>query len=319
MLAPQSTSSAHPSAAKIPTPTTATPTASPMSANVDCNKASPIQPGTTQNQVVSAHPQASRGEHTRSYLVHLPSSYTGKTALPVVIVFHGHGGDAANAEQSTGFSQLADSEQFLAVYPQGLLDDDHLPFWASIGPLDYNIDETLFMNDMLNKLEHDFCVDTQRIYATGFSNGGGMSGFVACKLAHRIAAVAPIAGNYYDVQGGCKPGRPVPILEIHGSQDPIVPYNGISPETNPQWPLPSVHDWLQAWATRNGCTKGPQQFFQDSDTTGLQWTNCQQNATVMHYRIEGGGHSIPATIGKQPTSLVIWNFFKAHPMPQKTT
>ncbi|GER90137.1 esterase [Dictyobacter vulcani] len=277
-----------------------------------CAKPSPIKAGTTENQAVAAHPAASRGQHTRTYLVHVPAQYSAKTAVPMVIIFHGHGGTAQEAEQDTGFSQLADKEQFIAVYPQGLPDDGQMPMWASIGPLDYNIDETVFMNDMLDKLTKDFCVDTQRIYATGFSNGGGMSGFVACQLSTRIAAVAPISGNYYPLQAGCHPQRAVPMLEIHGSADPIVPYNGISAKVNPQWPLPAVQDWLGEWAKRNGCTKGPEQFFQDKNATGFRWTDCHQNATIMHYRMEGEGHTVPAKIGNLPTEQVIWNFFKLH-------
>lgn len=271
-----------------------------------------VTAGTTQNQVVEAQPAVARGQHTRTYLVHIPTLYTAKTAVPIVIIFHGHGGSAKGAEQSTGFSQLADKEHFIAVYPQGLADDNNLPMWASIGPIDYNIDETVFINDMLDKLTKDFCVDTQRIYATGFSNGGGMSGFVACQLSTRIAAVAPIAGNYYPLQTGCHPHRAVPLLEIHGSNDTVVPYNGISASVNPQWPLPAVMDWLHDWAQRNGCMKGPDKFFQNGNATGLRWTGCHQNTTILHYRIEGGGHSIPATIGSQSTEQVIWNFFKLY-------
>ncbi|GCE30938.1 hydrolase [Dictyobacter alpinus] len=259
-----------------------------------------------------AQPAVARGQNYRTYLVHVPALYDPKKSFPVVIVFHGHGGSAESTEQGTGFSQLADKEHFIAVYPQGLRDDNQLFMWASIGPFDYNIDETAFMNTMLDKITKDFCVDTQRVYATGFSNGGGMSGFVACQLSTRIAAVAPIAGNYYPLQAGCYPKRPVPLLEIHGSNDSTVPYNGISATVNPQWPLPPVLDWLHDWAQRNGCTKGPENFFHDGETSGLRWTNCRQDATIMHYRIEGGEHSIPAMIGNQPTQQVIWNFFKLH-------
>lgn len=300
-------------------PTTQTPqhpphmaTASSESGKNTCTGNSPMRAGTTQNQAVPIQPAIAEGQHTRTYLVHVPVQYTARTPLPAVIVFHGHGGTASDAERGTGFSRLADKEHFIAIYPQGLLDDEQHSIWASIGPYDYNIDETAFMNAMLNKLSHDFCIDTQRVYATGFSNGGGMSGFVACQLSTRIAAVAPIAGNYYPLQAGCHPKRPVPLLEIHGSNDPVVPYNGISAQVNPQWPLPAVQEWLRTWAQRNGCMRGPDIFFHSPMATGFRWTGCQQNASILHYRIEGGGHSIPATIGNLPTEQVIWDFFKLH-------
>ena len=284
-------------------------------ATTGCGKASSIQPGTTANVVIAAHPTVARGKATRSYLVHVPAGYKSSQPQAIVLVFHGHGGDAAGAESSSGFSTLAEQRGFLAVYPQGLLDDDGLPFWASIGPIDYGIDDALFISDVLNKLQTDFCVDPHRIYATGFSNGGGMSGFLACKLALRIAAFAPVSGNYYDLPGGCHPGRPVPILEIHGTADHVVPYAGIPPSVNPVWHLPSIPQWLQDWASRNGCTQGPIIFSQKSDATGEQWIHCNANATVMHYRMEGGGHSLPSAIGGQSTATILWDFFQAHPLP----
>jgi len=252
---------------------------------------------------------------TRSYLVHVPARYSIHQPQAVVLVFHGHGGDAVGTESSSGFSELSEQHGFLAVYPQGLLDDSGLPFWASIGPIDYGIDDALFVSDILTKLQQDFCVDPQRIYVTGFSNGGGMSGFLACKLAMRIAAFAPVSGNYYDLPGGCHPGRAVPILEIHGTADSIVPYAGIPPSVNPVWHLPSIPQWLQDWASRDGCTQGPTVFLQRPDATGEQWSHCSANVTVMHYRMEGGGHSLPATIGGQSTAALMWNFFQTHSLP----
>ncbi|MBA2285822.1 MAG: ferulic acid esterase [Ktedonobacteraceae bacterium] len=280
-----------------------------------CGKASSIRPGSTADVAIAAHPALARGKVTRSYLVHIPAGYIGNQLQAVVLVFHGHGGDAAGAESSSGFSTLADQHSFLAVYPQGLLGDDGLPFWASIGPIDYGIDDALFVSDVLNKLQTDFCVDPHRIYATGFSNGGGMSGFLACKLALRIAALAPISGNYYDLPSGCHPGRPVPILEIHGTADPIVPYAGIPPSVNPVWHLPAITQWLQDWASRDGCTQGPVVFLQKADVTGEQWLHCNANTAVLHYRMEGEGHSLPSVIGGQSTAAILWGFFQAHPLP----
>lgn len=279
-----------------------------------CGKTSPVTPGTSANQTIAAHPAVSRGHTTRTYIVHVPSTYNPNQPQAVILVFHGHGGSAVDTDASSGFSQLAEQRGFIAVSPQGLLDDDGLPFWASIGPIDYGMDDALFVSELLTKLQTDFCVDPHRIYATGFSNGGGMSGFLACRLARRIAAFVPISGNYYDLPGGCHPGRAVPILEIHGAADPIVPYQGISVSENPTWPLPSIPQWLQDWATRDGCMKGPITFLQKADVTAMQWVNCQGNATVVHYRIAGGGHEVPLTLGDHSTVATIWDFFQAHPL-----
>jgi len=280
-----------------------------------CGKASPIQPGRTANQSIAVDPTVSKGSSVRNYLVHVPVGYAGTRQVPVVLAFHGHGGDAAGEESATGFSHLANQDDFIAVYPQGLPDDQNLPFWASDGPIDYGIDDALFVSNVLTQLQKDFCIDAQRIYATGFSNGGGMSGFLACKLAGRIAAFAPVSGNYYAWPGGCNPGRAVPILEIHGTADSVVPYAGIPASVSPQWPLPPVPQWLQDWATRDGCAQRPLVFLQTPAVTGEHWVQCKANATVVHYRMEGEGHSLPDTIGGEATNALMWNFFQAHPLP----
>ncbi len=115
--------------------------------------------------------------------------------------------------------------------------------------------------------------------------------------------------------GYLHPGRPVPILDVHGTKDPILPYAGISVSENPAWPLPAIPHWLQDWTSRDDCTRGPVTFFQQSTVTGEQWTNCQGNATVVHYRIEGGGHSWPRNIGSRSGAEVIWLFLQAYRLP----
>ncbi len=282
-----------------------------------CGRALSFASGTSTTVTIPSNPAVSRGSHTRTYMVHMPASYDMSRSYAVVLSFHGYGGNAAGMDHSSGFSQLADRQGFIAVYPQGLLDGDGgKPFWASVGPIDDGIDDALFVSDVLNELQKDFCIDAHRIYATGFSNGGGMTGFLACRLAGRIAAFAPISGNFYALPGGCHPGRPVPILDFHGTADGTLPYMGISVSKNPVWPLPPIPQWLQEWATRDGCTHGPAIFLRQSNVTGEQWSGCQENAAVVHYRIEGGGHTGPPFIDGQSSAAIMWQFFKAHPLSE---
>lgn len=280
-----------------------------------CGQASPIAPGTSGNLTLPVNPAISAGHSSRSYRVHVPAAYNTHQPLAAVLVFHGHGGTAAGMEGGSGFSTLAEQQHFIAVYPQGLPDGySGEPFWASAGPIDFGIDDVHFVSDMLNDLQKKFCIDSRRLYATGFSNGGGMSWLLACRLAGRIAAFAPISGNFYAIPGGCHPGRPVPILDMHGTADPVLPYNGIPSSKNPAWPLPSIPQWLQTWASWDSCTKGPTIFLRQSNVSGEQWAGCQGNAAVVHYRIEGGGHHWPPTIGNRSPADVIWLFFQAHPL-----
>ncbi|HJT57677.1 MAG TPA: PHB depolymerase family esterase [Ktedonobacteraceae bacterium] len=281
-----------------------------------CGKVSPIAPGTSVDVTIEAHPRQAEGYTTRSYRVHVPTGYITDHPVPVLLIFHGHGGNAAGMESTTGFSKLADQQNFIAVYPQGLPDGPGgVPFWASIGPYDYGIDDALFVSDVLNELQTEFCIDAHRIYVTGFSNGGGMSAYLACTLGKRIAAFAPVSGNFYAIPGGCQPGRPVPLLEIHGTADPILPYNGIPTTKNPRWPLPSIPDWLHDWAMRDGCTTGPTVFLRTPGAVGERWSNCQGNSTIVHYRMIGEGHSWPKMIGNRLGTATIWDFLRGYELP----
>ncbi len=281
-----------------------------------CGRVSPVTAGSSANETIAVNPAVSEGFHTRMYRVHVPVSYTMNHPQAVVLAFHGFGGNAQDMDSGSGFSPLADQQDFIAAYPQGLPQGaGGKPFWASVGPIDFGVDDALFVSDVLNDLQSKLCIDAHRMYVTGFSNGGGMSGFLACRLAGRVAAFAPLSGNFYDLPGGCHPGRPVPILDFHGSADPLLPYNGIPTSQNAAWPLPSISQWLQTWATRNGCTTGPTIFLRQPNATGEQWIGCSQNATIVHYRIEHGGHAWPPAIAGQSAASIIWHFFQAHPLP----
>ena len=149
-----------------------------------------------------------------------------------------------------------------------------------------------------------------------------MTNVLACTLAGRLAAFAPVSGSYPPNPGGCHPVQPVSLLEFHGTADRIVPYNGrVSRQ------LPPILAWLQGWATHDGCTRGPTVFYQYVNVTGLEWTNCQGNATVVHYRLQGQGHIWPFVTFNKPggptgtsvqalsASALIWSFFQQHPLP----
>ena len=275
-----------------------------------CGSIPPVAPGSSVDVRIAAHPAESIGNHTRTYRIHVPKGYASNHAVAVVLAFHGFGGNMAGMERGSGFSTLADQQNFLAVYPQGLLErSTNKPFWAEIGPIDFGVDDVLFVSDILNDLQAKYCVGAHRIYATGFSNGGGVTNLLACRLAGRIAAFSPLSANAYAIPGGCHPGRPVPILNMHGTADPLLPYNGIPLSKNPDWPLPSVPAYLQAWATLDGCTRGPDIFLREPKATGMQWTNCQGNVSVVHYRIKGGGHAWPPLINGNTPAEVMWQFF----------
>ncbi len=278
-----------------------------------CGKPAPVTLGTTLKESVST------AGINREYLLHVPRNYQHDTPTPLVLNFHGHSSSDREQEQRSGMSRLAEQFGFIAVYPQGLRGADGRTEWATTARRAKLVNEVLFVSDLLNGLQGSLCVDPRRIYATGFSNGGGMTNLLACQLANRIAAFAPVSGSYPpDPYGECQPTRPVPILEIHGTEDVVVPYYG-----NPAQHLQSIPVWLDEWAIRDGCSGSPHVFYEKLNVTGTEWTNCQDNATVVHYRITGGDHSWPPAIFFQApgtaaqrvsASELIWTFFQEHPL-----
>ena len=280
-----------------------------------CGQTSLVKPGTSSSITIPARPAVSRGNLTRSYVVHIPITYQNTQRYAAILAFHGYSGTATSMDRSSGFTQLSERQPFIAVYPQGVLDSSNKPFWASAGPIDAGIDDVLFVSHVIDDLQKKFCIDPQRIYATGFSNGGGMTWLLSCRFAGRIAAFAPISGNFYAFAGGCHPGRPVPILDFHGTKDPILPYNGISASENPAWPLPPIPQWLADWAVRNGCTNGPTIFLHTGNIVAEQWNNCPTDSAVVHYRIVGGTHAFPPPINGQSPAAIILAFFQKYSLP----
>jgi polyhydroxybutyrate depolymerase len=295
-----------------PTPAVA---AAPDAASPGCGLTSPFAAGVSEDTTLPADPVISGGETERAYRVHLPVRYTPDRAVPLVLAFHGYTGTDAGMEAMSGLSTLADEQGFVAVYPQGVSDYTRQPFWASVGRGDYGVDDVRFVGDLLDALERTYCIDPARIYATGFSNGGAMVGRLACRLSDRIAAFAPVSGNFIEPDEGCRPSRPVPILEIHGTADRVVSYYGVPESINPRWPLPSILQWLRGWAARDGCAPEPTTFLDDGAVTGLAWPGCAGGGAVIHYRLEGGGHEWPTQIGGRSTAGLLWDFFLAHPLP----
>jgi polyhydroxybutyrate depolymerase len=275
-----------------------------------------VTPGTSADQTFPVNPAESLDQNTRLYRVHIPSTYQNDQPIPLVLYFHGAGGTAAGGDRGSGFTALAERDHFIIVYGQGLPDvGSGVTFWADVGPVDNGIDDVHSTSLLLDDLQSKFCIDAHRVFATGFSSGGGMSNLLSCRLAGRIAAVAPVAGNFYLIPGGCNPGRAISILNIHGTADAALPYNGVPPSIDPSWPLPSIPQWLQTWAKRNDCGPGPVIFLHTPQVSGEQWSHCRGGTTVMHYRIEGGGHAWPGMLGDRSSLAVIWEFFQAHPIP----
>jgi hypothetical protein len=172
----------------------------------------------------------------------------------------------------------------------------------------------------------DFHIDTNRIHATGVSNGGEMTYYLACALSQRIASNGGVAGQmaYSMIDSICTPDRPVSVLHMLGTADQVFPVNGNT------W-FPPLEGAAEYWAMQDNCDTIPfPTQLPDIDTTDgstvtlLTYPSCYQGYEVRCYRIEGGGHNWPGGEGAgQPginndinASVELWNFFKRNPHPR---
>lgn len=251
----------------------------------------------------------------REYLLHVPRSYNAAKPVPLVVSLHGAGGWPVQQMETSRWNDLADREAFIVVYPAGAEDG---------GPRVWRLDDSRYIGHVIDGVESRYNIDRNRIYADGFSNGGGMAFILSCRLAGRIAAVGLVAAAQSFRWSACGDAHAVPAILIHGSADPVVPYNGGESWLSPR-PFPSVPMWAENWATRNRCTSRVESAVA-RDVTLREYRGCSDNATVALYTIRGGGHVWPGgeplpefLVGPQNDSIdatsVMWRFFLAHPLP----
>lgn len=224
----------------------------------------------------------------RTYILDVPESIRPQTPAPLLFDFHGFGHSAAGVWQVSKFHELAARDRFITIYPDGL--PVHLlgrdgPGWE-IFTLDHNRD-LAFTTRVLDQLEHAYCIDEARVYATGFSNGAFFSNILGCTLSDRFAAVAPVSGGRLTLP--CAPPRGVPVLIHHGRNDPIVDVQQARQERD-------------AWVQADHCTS--------QGTDACERHRGCRNDVEVDYCEDDGVHRWP-----EPATERIWKFFQANPMP----
>jgi polyhydroxybutyrate depolymerase len=228
------------------------------------------------------------GETTRSYLLDVPDSIATHKPVALVFDFHGFQHSAEGVWRVSRFKDLSPTERFITAYPDGL--PVHLLERDGAGWEIFKIDgnrDLAFVKQMLDHLERTYCIDLNRIYATGFSNGAFLSNLLACSMADTFAAVAPVSGGRLSVP--CTASRYVPVIAHHGRNDPLIA-------------VTQAREMRDAWVEKNACHG-------KADGEGCEtYRGCRDGAEVI-YCEDDGAHSWPPAATKR-----IWEFFKAHPM-----
>jgi len=252
----------------------------------------------------------------RSYILYVPASYSPGNPAPLVINFHGYTSNATQQMLYGDFRMIADTAGFLLVHPMGTLDfQGNTYFNANWGG---TVDDIGFTAALIDSLASEYNVDLNRVYSTGMSNGGFMSYTLACELSNRIAAIASVTGTMNTNQTqSCTPQHPMPIMEIHGTADGTVPYNG-SPGI-----MESIDNTLNYWVGFNQSdalaivTNVPDIDISDGCTAEHHiYKNGVNGVEVEHYKIINGAHTwpgAPVVIGTTnydiDASSKIWEFF----------
>lgn len=309
---PAPTPSFPPSPSPSLSPTSAATATTPVPPTVSssgCGSTPPAPVGATTEGTITVDGQS------RTYLLRIPGGYEATTPAPVILAFHGHGMSQGALETLGDL----DGSGSLVAYPKaaGTSPKDG---WQG-APYSSGADDVAFVSALISTLSGRYCVDTDRVSAVGISNGGGFVALLSCALPDRIAAFAVVAGAVYPAfNPGCPTADPVPLIEFHGTADPITAFEGGDRNGTP---LASVSTWLAREARRNGCVAAPTRTTLGTDVDQDTWTGCQGRGALIAYRINGGGHTWPGAVAPSgpgittqtisATSLVL-AFFADHPL-----
>ncbi|WP_428775628.1 alpha/beta hydrolase family esterase [Vibrio sp.] len=271
----------------------------------------------------------------RSYYLHRPREIASKPAL--LLVLHGGGrGDGLSPAKYFGFNALADLNQFIVAYPNGM---DN--FWRDgrgythRGTVDDSIDDVQFITELIEQLTNQYQLDTTRIYLAGISNGGMMTLRLGCELSNKLAAIAVIAASLPEnLAKTCQPKRAVPLLIMNGTEDPLVPYTGGAVKffRKRMGTVIATEQTIALWREFHGCSSDSQMQWlanpDQNDHSRVQMTRYdqpQKPCDVVLYSVLGGGHTLPGSqvpdlpriIGHKNGDIngaqVIWHFLQQYP------
>jgi polyhydroxybutyrate depolymerase len=267
------------------------------------------------------------GGQTRQYIVHLPPHFNREIKHALVLIFHGGGGTAKRSLQFFGINSVADTAGFIAVYPNGLNKG-----WNDGRAIKKHTNDDIgFIRQLIDQLCKEYQIDEKRIFSTGISNGGFFSFALGLHLADRIRAIAPVCATIpTDIFANYSPVKPVSLLLINGTEDPLVPYNG--GEVGGKWmhrgQCASTDETIKKFIRINQCNSDASvRSLFDTDPndgcTAKKYTYACTNRNQVHLiRVTGGGHTWPGGkqyLGKRLVGRVckdfsagseIWNFFR---------
>jgi polyhydroxybutyrate depolymerase len=248
------------------------------------------------------------GTVTRSYLLHVPAAYDGSKPVPLLVDFHVLNGSGMQQRGASPFPDVTDPDGAVMAFPTGLAGPSGGSAW-DVGPCCVaNVDDVAFAKALVADVARTACIDPKRVYATGFSMGGGMAHYVACHAADVFAAVAPIAFDLLQENvADCHPSRPITVISFRGNSDPLVPYDGGPSAVVPNMPVTflGAQATFMKWSELDQCPGTPSA--QDSNGCS-SYANCQGGAEVMLCMRQMTGE-------EQSDATTAWPVLKRHTLP----
>ena len=254
----------------------------------------------------------------RPYDVFVPSGYNAATPAPLVILLHGYSATGDLQELYFQLQPEAEARGFLYVHPDGLINRENKHFWNATDACCDNtqlVDDSGYLTYIIDQVSAAYNVDQKRIYLVGHSNGGFMSYRMACDHADRIAAMVSLAGATWLDTTECAPSEPVNILQLHGTDDQTIKYDGGRTIFGK---YPSAETTVETWSAYNGCTTATESLgtvdiannIEGVETTKEGFTGCPADGAVELWTIAGGPH-IPGLQTTFAAYIIDWLY--AHP------
>jgi polyhydroxybutyrate depolymerase len=280
-----------------------------------CGGGSPSLPPTRVSALGPTHSQITVGGQQRTYRVYRASSVNSRTPAPLVLVLHGNASNGDQMAGTTEFDVTADTNGFIAVYPDGTEKSWNGSFCCEPAPT-LGVDDLAFLNALIPQLEHDYTIDRRHVFITGFSSGAIMAYRYACQGSVPIAAIAPVAGTML-LDQPCSPKQPLSVLAVNGTTDGEVPYQGghlLRGASATDQIVPSAPSVAALWAQLDKCGATASTRTSEPVSTTV-WTGCTGGATVTLETITGAGHTWYANgfgpaDGAIDASTLIGDFFE---------
>lgn len=254
------------------------------------------------------------GGRVRRFRLTVPGFYDPARPAPLVFDFHGFDSDSAEQQLRSEMRASGEANGYVVVTPDGFEKgwNAEVCCGATVG---LGVDDVQFVRDMIATVEADYCIDPDRIHAAGYSNGGLFSTLLACRADDLIASAAAVAAASLEA-ARCEPSRPVALLFLNGTADPVVPY-ALAAQAS-----------VDVWRAIDGCTGAPVSTYAQGDSSCESLQDCAAGTEVALCTIEGGGHTwpgggdFPSFLGPKTEDLsatdAIWDFFRAHPRPPRS-